>query len=426
MKLRTKNDQNTEEIQEISVPEKPVEKEEAIAADEQSSEDRGGKGGGFGKVVFILFVLVIAGLLGIPQTRQMILERCDAVLSALRPAGKEAEQPSVKENLVAEAEDINNRLEQLENAREFENAEVVVATIEPPAPSVMTDPAYVALADQQKALLAEIERLRRQLDQVKIDNERQIRILKASVPDIRGLDERISDVHAREDAIERQVAQEGMKIGRLEKNKADASSVLALMTRMEAAEQKLRVSNVEKERAVALLLAVYQLREAALSGNVFTMEQQSVLALAEIFPRIAGYARSLSGFADRGVHTQPSLLRSFDTYADQAVLSETVSPKKDWFHQALNSLKTLIVIRKIGASDTDLSTQSILARAGLAVQDKDLGEAALILKDLTGKAADVMKEWTQEVENYLTVKKTVNEIISAVLGVVYAEQLRGE
>ncbi|MBO4521005.1 MAG: hypothetical protein J5787_07355 [Alphaproteobacteria bacterium] len=420
-----KNDQHTEEVQENSVPEETVKKDETIVTNNQTPEEQSKKNGGFGKVVFFLLVLIIAGLFGVPQTRETILEQYHALLPAFQPAEENVKASPAKEEIVIEAEEINSRLEQLENAREFENAEVVVATAEPQAPSVTEDPAYVILADQQKALLAEIERLRAQLDQVKADNERQIKALRAIIPNTRRFDERLAAVHAREDALEQQMTQESLKLGRLEKNKADASSVLSLMTRMEAAEQKLRVSNVEKERAIALMLAVYQLREASVAGNPFTMELQSVMALAQSFPRIADYARTLSAIAGRGVQTQTSLLRSFDTYADQAVLAETISSKQDWFHQALNSLKTLVVIRKIGASD-DMTTQSILARANLAVQDKDLEEAALILKDLQGKAATAMREWTQEVSRYLTVKKTVNQMISAVLGIVYAEQLKGE
>ena len=422
-----KNDQNTEEVQEISVPEETVKTDEAIMTDEQMPEERSRKNSGFGKVFLILLVLVVAGIFAMPQTREAVLDKYNMLLSVVRRSQNEAKRPAAIEDItVAEAEEINSRLEQLENAREFENAEVIVATAEPPSQSLMADPAYIALADQQKALLAEIERLRQQIDQMQADNERQLKTLKSSIPNTRKLEERISAVHAREDAIEQQVTQESMKIVRLEKNKADASSILSLMTRMEAAEQKLRVSNVEKERAIALLLAVYQLREAALSGKVFTMEQQSVLALAKSFPRIAGYARSLSGFAGSGVRMKAFLLRSFDSYADQAVLAETISPKKDWFHQALNSLKTLVVIRKIGASDDNSSTQSVLAHAALAVQDEDLEEACLILANLQGKAADIMQEWTRETRRYLTVKKTVDEIISATLGIIYAEQLKGE
>jgi len=174
------------------------------------------------------------------------------------------------------------------------------------------------------------------------------------------------------------------------------------------------------------LLTVYQLREAAFAGNVFESERQSALALSDSFPQIGRYLRSLSGFSSQSVMTKPALIRSFASYADQAVQAEELSPKKDWLHQALNSLKSLVVIRKTQPAADDPSTQNVLARAGLAVRDEDLSEAVLILNGLKGKAAEAMQPWTQKAENYLFVKKTINETVSAVLGVVYAEQLKGE
>lgn len=422
-----KNDQNTEEIQENTVPENAVEENGSVPTEEALSEEHKEKKGRFGKVVLVLAVFVIAGLFGAPQTRKIILEKYRALATTVL-SDKETKQTAevIAAEEVIEQEEIASRLEQLENARDFENAEVIVATAEPPAPPVMADPAYIALADQQKALLAEIERLRRQMIGLNAEMEQEINQLRDAIPNTRFLEDRISAVQGREDVLEQNLLQESMKVTRLEKNKADASAVLTLMARMDSAEQKIRASNAEKERAVALLLAVYQLREAAMSGLAFSTEQQSALALADFSPRIAGYIRFLSAIADRGVYTKTALLRSFDAFADQAVLSESLSPKKDWFHQALNSLKKLVVIRKINASDNDASTRAILARAGLAVKDEDLAEAVLILKDLNGPAADIMKEWIREAERYLIVKKKINETISAVLGVIYAEQLQGE
>ena len=427
-----KNDQIAEEIQENPVSEETV----GETAPAISKEKKKAKTGGFGLTVFVSFVVVIGGLLaGIPQTRNMILEKYRSLSFSFQSENKAenteketaSDAEAVKAESVADAEEMEARLEQLENAREFENAAEIIATVEAPEVPVKADPAYTALADRQKALLAEIERLRSQVQQMSTDNQKQMEQLKEEIPNTQRIEEQISAVHIRDDIMEEQLLQERMKIDRLEKNKADASSVLSLMTRMDAAEQKIRISNAEKERAVALLLSVYQLREAAFSGNGFATEQQSALALADFSPRIAGYIRSLSNVADQGIRTKSSLLRSFNFYADQAVLSETISPKEDWFHQALNSLKKLIVIRRIDAPEGDnISTQSVLARAGLAVRDDDLSEAVLVLKDLQGKAADAMSEWIQSTERYLAVRRTINETISAVLGVVYAEQLKGE
>ena len=423
-----KNNQKAEEIQKESVP--PEQAEAAAPAAEEAQpeavEAATGKKGGAGKYIFFLLIVVVAGLAGIPQTREFLLEKYRA---AAAPAAEEAQPEAVEaaaENTVEPAE-IAVRLEQLENERDFENAEVIVASVEKPEPPAAVSEAYTALADQQKALLAEIERLRAQVDRLKTENEKQIEQLRASMPKTGLLEERLLAVSAREDAFEQQLVETGVKMERIERNKADASAVLSLMTRMEITEQKLRASNAEKERAAALLLAVYQLREAALSGQSFLAEQQSALALAAPMPRIAASLRSLSVAADQGVWTKTALLQSFASYADKAVLSETVSPKKDWFHQALNSLKTLVVIRRIDASDADnLSTQAVLARAQQAVDNADLAVAVMQLQSLQGTAKEIMKDWTQAAQRYLTTQKTISETVSAVLGVIYANQAKGE
>lgn len=422
-----KDNQKAEEIQKESVLPEPA---QTAAPQPQTAEGQpepaAGKKVGAGKYIFFLLIVVAAGLAGIPQTREFLLEKYRGVTA---PAAEEAQPEAVETaagNAVEPAE-IAVRLEQLENERDFENAEVIVASVEKPEPPAAAAEAYTALADQQKALLAEIERLRAQVDRLKNENEKQIEQLRASMPKTGLLEERLLAVSAREDAFEQQLVETGVKMERIERNKADASAVLSLMTRMEITEQKLRASNAEKERAAALLLAVYQLREAALSGQSFLAEQQSALALAASTPRIAASLRSLSVAADQGVWTKTALLQSFAAYADKAVLSETVSPKKDWFHQALNSLRTLVVIRRIDASDAeDLSTQAVLARAQQAVDNEDLTVAVLQLQSLQGTAKEIMKDWTQAAQRYLTTQKTISETVSAVLGVIYANQAKGE
>ena len=422
-----KNNRKAEETQKESVPPEQTETAGQQPQTEQPQpETAAGKKGGAGKYIFFLLIVVVAGLAGIPQTREFLLEK---YRSAAAPVAEEAQPEAIEtaaENTVEPAE-IAVRLEQLENERDFENAEVIVASVEKPEPPAAVSEAYTALADQQKALLAEIERLRAQVDRLKTENEKQIEQLRASMPKTGLLEERLLAVSAREDAFEQQLVETGVKMERIEKNKADASAVLSLMTRMEITEQRLRASNAEKERAAALLLAVYQLREAALSGQSFLTEQQAALALAAPTPRIAALIRSLSVAADQGVWTRTALLQSFASYADKAVLSETLSVKKDWFHQALNSLKTLVVIRRIDASDADnLSTQAVLARAQQAVDNEDLAVAVIQLQQLQGTAKEIMKDWTQAAQRYLTTRKTISETVSSVLGVIYANQAKGE
>lgn len=396
--------------------------------EEQQPDTEISKKSGVGKYVFFLLLVVVAGLAGVPQTRNFLLEKYNGMIAP--KADKNRQQTEVAEPMpehVVKPAEIAVRLEQLENERDFENAEVIVASIETNERNVPVSESYAVLADQQKALLSEIERLRAQIDRLKTENAQQIEQLRAAMPKTGLIEERLLAVSAREDAFERQLVDTGVKIERIEKNKADASAVLSLMSRLETTEQKLRASSIEKERAAALLLAVYQLREAALSGRRFLTEQQSALALSAQMPRVAALVRSLSVAADQGIWTETALVQSFASYANKAVLSETVSSKKDWFHQALNSLRELVVIRRIDATDPEnLSTQAVLARAQQAIDNADLAVAVVHLQALLGSAKDAMNEWVREAQLYLSTQKTISETVAAVLGIVYANQSEGE
>lgn len=373
------------------------------------------------KYVAFLLLVAVAAVFGVRQSREAVLEKYRAVVE--RFSAQQVEQPAAQPETSAETArpaaetvqpaELSVRVEQLENQRDFDNADVIVATVEE-KPDLTAG--LSALEQNQQTLNDEIARLRSEID-----------ALRAAMPKSGLIEERLLAVNARADAFEQKLVEESVKIERMERNKADASSVLSMMTRLEITERKLRASNAEKARAAALLLAVYQMRESAASGQSFLTEQQAALALASSKPRIAEYLRSLSVAADQGVWTKTALTQSFSAYADKAVLSESVSPKQDWFHQALNSLKKLVVIRRIDAvTQEDMSTQAVLARAQQAVNAGDLTVAVLHLQALRGTAADEMKEWTQAAQRYVTTQKTINETVAAVLGVLYAEQAKGE
>ena len=117
--------------------------------------------------------------------------------------------------------------------------------------------------------------------------------------------------------------------------------------------------------------------------------------------------------------------QSFYDYADKAALSVQLSPKTDWFHKALNSLRSLVVIRRIDAAPDDMSVDAVLARAQDAVEKGDIQTAVLQLKNLQGVPAETVKEWVAAAERFVLTQKTVSELIASTVGVLYADQLKG-
>ena len=366
-----------------------AEKKEALPAEpkEKQPEKKQKKKIRKGRVVFFVFVLALAGVLSLPDVREGIYnEYASLTEDAVIPVETETSEDA--ENVPEE--EISTRLEQLENARDFENAETVLATVEPQIRD--GDAAILELANRYDQLLLRLNLLQERVDAFERAQAQEISSIRQSLPKPGLIEERLLALGAKEDVLVRQIADNGVRIEKVEKGKADASAVLALMERMETTERRIQASAVEKERAAALLLALYQLRETVMSGQPFLTEQQAVIALASSSPKLVETAQRLNTVAAGGVWTKAALEQSFYDYADKAALSVQLSPKTDWFHKALNSLRSLVVIRRIDAAPDDMSVDAVLARAQDAVEKGDIQTAVLQLKNLQGVPAETVKE----------------------------------
>jgi len=386
-----------------------------------------------GKIIaFILVVAALTVAFSVPESREKIITTAKKAAAMLKsPDAGEAvvlpllnnERPVVDAAPLPAADvqptpvvvqDIDSRLEQLENARDFENAEQVVAAADSDA-ALSADAKY-------DALLQRLHQLESRLDLLESDTAHEIAEVRKSVPNTGLIEDSVRRLTAKGETQSDLLVKLTERTESLEKNKADASFALSLNSRMLAAEEKLKASNAEKERAGALLLALYQMREAAERGQKFTLEQQSARALASFNPSLESKLNRLTPFAEQGVWTQSALEQTYDIFADTALLTEKSGQKTDWFHRALDKLREQIVIRRIDAPADDLSTQAVLARAGKAVERGDLTLAVIQLKALKGVAAEKMTPWISAAEQMLYVKKAVNESLAAVLGLIYAQQ----
>lgn len=399
-----------------------AEKKEALPAQpkEKQPEKKQKKKIRKGRVVFFVFVLALAGVLSLPDVREGIYnEYASLTEDAAIPVETEMSEDAGN----VPEEEISTRLEQLENARDFENAETVLAAVESQTPD--GGAAILELANRYDQLLLRLNLLQERVDAFERAQTQEISSIRQALPKPGLIEERLLSLGAKEDALVRQIADNGVRIEKVEKGKADASAVLALMERMETTERRIQASAVEKERAAALLLALYQLRETVMSGQPFLTEQQAVIALASSSPKLVETAQRLNTVAAGGIWTKAALEQSFHDYADKAALSVQLSPKTDWFHKALNSLRSLVVIRRIDAAPDDMSVDAVLARAQAAAEKGDIQTAVLQLKNLQGAPAETVREWVVAAERFVLTQKTVSELIASTVGMLYADQLKG-
>lgn len=386
-----------------------------------------------GRIIALILIVAAATVaFSVPQSREKIITTAKEAVAKLKKPGAyevmtlplvndeypvadlssqtaEDNQPSP-----VAAQGIDARLEQLENARDFEHAEQIIATADPAA-KLSAEAKYDALEQRLRTL-------ERRLDMQEKDIDHKIGEVRKVIPNTGLIQDNVRRLLAQGETHSNLLVKLTERTESVEKNKADASFVLSLDSRMIVAERKLRASNTEKERASALLLAIYQMRDAIARGQKFPVEQQAARALASFSKPLEAKLNQLTPFAEQGVWTQAALEQTFDAFADAAVLAEKSGLKKDWFHRALDKLREQVIVRRIDAPAEDLSTQAVLARAGQAVARGDLMLAVIQLKPLKGIAAEKMMPWISSAEKTLYVRKAVNESLAAALGLIYAQQ----
>ena len=386
-----------------------------------------------GKIIALILIVAAATVaFSVPESREKIITTAkEAVAKLKKPVAYEVmtlplvnDEYPVADLSSQTAEDnqpspvaaqgIDARLEQLENARDFEHAEQIIATADPAA-KLSAEAKYDALEQRLRTL-------ERRLDMQEKDIDHKIGEVRKAIPNTGLIQDNVRRLLAQGETHSNLLVKLTERTESVEKNKADASFVLSLDSRMLVAERKLRASNTEKERASALLLAIYQMRDAIARGQKFPVEQQAARALASFSKPLEAKLNQLTPFAEQGVWTQAALEQTFDAFADAAVLAEKSGLKKDWFHRALDKLREQVIVRRIDAPAEDLSTQAVLARAGQAVARGDLMLAVIQLKPLKGIAAEKMMPWISSAEKTLYVRKAVNESLAAALGLIYAQQ----
>lgn len=386
-----------------------------------------------GRIIALILIVAAATVaFSVPQSREKIITTAKEAVAKLKKPGAyevmtlplvndeypvadlSSQTAEDNQSSPVAAQGIDARLEQLENARDFEHAEQIIATADPAA-KLSAEAKYDALEQRLRTL-------ERRLDMQEKDIDHKIGEVRKAIPNTGLIQDNVRRLLAQGETHSNLLVKLTERTESVEKNKADASFVLSLDSRMLVAERKLRASNTEKERASALLLAIYQMRDAIARGQKFPVEQQAARALASFSKPLEAKLNQLTPFAEQGVWTQAALEQTFDAFADAAVLAEKSGLKKDWFHRALDKLREQVIVRRIDAPAEDLSTQAVLARAGQAVARGDLMLAVIQLKPLKGIAAEKMMPWISSAEKTLYVRKAVNESLAAALGLIYAQQ----
>jgi len=241
------------------------------------------------------------------------------------------------------------------------------------APGPATDPRVDALASENEALKQQIASLTERLDQMS------------------GLDAKVGELAPRIDALTPRLDALDQQVASLPKGN-------------------------EQQRAVALIVAVGELRSALASDKSFSAELSTLTDLTQndetLRPRLKPIIDRLTPMAEAGVPTLSQLAAGFPATeiarAGEADLAAEVTDD-NWFKRFWrglgHSISEVITVRPTGPDVEGDDTLARLARAEAKLGEGDLAGAVAEVRSMKGLAAEMAAEWLAQAEARLAIEE---------------------
>ncbi len=240
-------------------------------------------------------------------------------------------------------------------------------------------------------------------------------------------DPRVDSLVSENEALKQQIASLTERLDQMSGLDAKVGELAprldALAPRLDALDQQvasLPKSN-EQQHAVAMIVAVGELRSALASDKSFAAELSTLTDLTQddeaLRPRLKPIVDRLSPMADAGVPTLSQLAAAFPATeiarAGEAELAGEVTDDnwlKRFWRGLGHSISEVITVRPTGPDVEGDDTLARLARAEAKLGEGDLGAAVAEMKALTGLAAETAAEWLAQAEARLAIEEAAAQL----------------
>ena len=146
-------------------------------------------------------------------------------------------------------------------------------------------------------------------------------------------------------------------------------------------------------RAVALALAVGQLRAAVAGGRPIDNEMAAIVAFGVDDPAVAEALDRLAPYAASRVPDRAALRTDFAAVARRTVLAQRAADDEDWVDRMFTRAAALVSVREIGPDVPGGGAEAVMARAEARLAASDLAGAVREVESLTGPAAEASADW---------------------------------
>ena len=209
-------------------------------------------------------------------------------------------------------------------------------------------------------------------------------------------------------------------IAQLQRTSADSAAVLRLSDRLEKLEAEMREVQARRSSAVAVLLAVGQLREALARAMPYDDEWRALQALAGRDPEVVTALAPLKARAEIGIPTAPTLIGRFHRLAPDLVRAQILPPDQSWWRQTLDRLTSLVTVRREDGEAAGSGAAAIVARVEARLAEDDLEAAVAEAGGFADAAGEIAAPWLADAQARLAADKAASVLTAHVVAQVGA------
>lgn len=186
-------------------------------------------------------------------------------------------------------------------------------------------------------------------------------------------------------------------------SKADVAAVLGVVTRMDAAEQKINNLSEVTDTSALILTGTLLVKDAADRGQTFEYEAEVLSQIAAGSPQAAAQAQKISAFAADGIPSDLALSLQFDRIYAKLLHQRNLDSEQSqtWKDRINSKLNEIVQIKKTDEATPEYEAGSLLEDAAFLVRNDDLLRAANLLKKANNpeiSASADLQEWIAKVE----------------------------
>ena len=331
--------------------------------------------GGRGFLTFVIVIILIGG--GAYTTRDVWLPEVQSRLPAFMTG---ASKPTGETASAVDA--LTSRVASLE----------AIASIGSDAPMAALKQESARAQSELNKALARIDDLERRLAEV--------RALASAVTSSTGGDIDLGPVLSRIDELE-------------QKDQSRNSEVASLNQKL----QNIETNSTGGASGQGVVLAVVQLRDAAMSGRPYSAQLFALQSIGSNSPDVIGAASQLTTNADSGLPTLHHLQTQFSSIAGDIVSLARINGG-DWLDQAAGKISALVALRRTDGSSGD-PVEDAVANVEAHLNDRDIIAAVktadALSELLQSDARNILEPWLLDAKARATAERALNAMHASAL-----------